>query len=478
MINFVNVKNFAFSLYNFLTTCLILQRMPKRRQSYIIISNMTQQKQLTTDAIAVLRANDRGIYTVPAAEIYPHQWLWDSCFVAIGQRHYDVDRAKTEILSLLRGQWSNGMIPHMIFASDSQWRKHQNIWQSWVSPLSPDDVLTSGITQPPMLAEAIVRIGEKLDLTERRSWYRQTFPSLLRYHQWLFAERSPHAEGLVLQIHPWETGMDNTPPWMKILHEHLLPTWVRALRATRLDKLVNVFRQDIRHSSNAERFDTVESLALFDIQRRLRRKQYQTDRALSHSMFAIEDLAFNCIFIRANDHLLDIAKTIRADIPKEFLRQTQLAKKALEDLWDPYANQYFSRDFITHKLIKEPSVAALLPLYAGCISKERAAALVKTIESEHVFGPAFPLPSVPLDSSWFNPVRYWQGPTWMNINWLIIDGLRRYGYKDHAAALVEISLELVQNGGFAEYFNPITGEALGASDFSWTAALTLDFLQK
>ena len=64
-------------------------------------------------AIAVLKANDRGLYTIPAENLYPHQWLWDSCFIAIGQRHYDVERAKMEILSLLRAQWRNGMVPHI-----------------------------------------------------------------------------------------------------------------------------------------------------------------------------------------------------------------------------------------------------------------------------------------------------------------------------------------------------------------------------
>jgi glycogen debranching enzyme len=64
------------------------------------------------------------------------------------------------------------------------------------------------------------------------------------------------------------------------------------------------------------------------------------------------------------------------------------------------------------------------------------------------------------------------------MNWLIIDGLRRYGYKDHADALTEATLELVRKGGCNEYFNPLTGEPVGAEDFSWTAALTIDLAKK
>jgi glycogen debranching enzyme len=85
---------------------------------------------------------------------------------------------------------------------------------------------------------------------------------------------------------------------------------------------------------------------------------------------------------------------------------------------------------------------------------------------------------VPLTSPDFDPERYWQGPSWMNTNWLIMDGLDRYGYTDYVDALRETSLEMVERSGFAEYFDPNTGEPLGARNFSWTAALVLDLLKR
>lgn len=432
---------------------------------------------LLEQATSVLKQNDRGLYTIPAHGLYPHQWLWDSCFTALGWRHIDLERAKMEVLSLLRGQWKNGMIPHMIFTPGRLYQRDHNIWRSWVSPFAPDDVFTSGVTQPPMLAEAVVRIGEKMTLVERRSWYRQVYPNLLRYHQWLYADRDPHGEGLTLQIHPWETGLDNSPTWMSELHGHLLPWWIRALRKTHLETVTGWFRRDTHFVPRSQRFTNTDALALYDVQRRLRRKQYDIDKILDHSLFAIEDLAFNSIFIRANEHLLEIAKSIRKEVPKDLLHSIGLTRKSLEELWDPYTEQYYPRDFVTHRLITVPSVAALLPLYAGTISKERAAVLVKMLENEHIFGPPYPAPSVPLNSPWFNPERYWQGPSWFNTNWLIADGLRRYGYKDHADALVEGSLELVKAGHFNEYFNPLNGAPLGAPNFSWTAAIAIDWLK-
>ena len=249
------------------------------------------------------------------------------------------------------------------------------------------------------------------------------------------------------------------------------------LEKTRLDYIVSQFRVDTKFVPMDQRYPTVDALALYDVQRRLRRKEYNIDRILNHSLFAIEDLTFNAVFIRANDHLVAMAKTLRAEIPQDLLDRIELGKKTLEELWDPYTEQYYSRQFVTHKLSKEPSIAALMPLYAGSISPERAATLVKTLENEHMFGPPHPIPSVPLNSPWFNAKMYWQGPTWFNMNWLIADGLKRYGYKDHAEALIESSLELVQNGQFFEYYNPLSGDPLGAPNFSWTAAVALDWIK-
>lgn len=440
-------------------------------------TEVTAASELFTAATAVLHTNDRGSYTVPAENLYPHQWLWDSCFIAIGLRHLDVDRAQAELLSLLRGQWSNGMLPNMIFSSEPAYRHDRAVWRSWVSPFSPDNVATSGITQPPMLAEAVWHVGQKLPASERKSWYKHMLPSLVAYHTWLYDERDTHDEGLVLQVHPWETGLDNTPPWMAELHDHLMPSWVRAIQALHLDTLISLFRRDLHYVPPGQRFSTVEVLALFDAQRRLRRKKYDSFKILDHGLFAIEDLTFNCIFIRANERLQEIAATVRHPLPEALLANMKKSISALEQLWDPYTECYWSRDFITHRLLKEPSIATLMPLYAGVVTKKRAAGLVRKLENEHQFGTAYPVPSVPADSPAFDPDRYWQGPSWVNTNWLIIDGLKRYGFTDHALALTETTLEMVQKSGFAEYFDPNTGEPLGAHNFSWTAALTIDLLR-
>lgn len=437
-----------------------------------------QPQNLFDAAKTILEMNDKGVYTAPVnSSLYPHQWLWDSCFIAIGQRHYDVERAKTEIMSLLGGQWANGMLPNMIL-SHGRGDRDSRIWHSWLNPNAPDDVSTSGITQPPMLAEAIVQIGNKMSKAERRSWYTMVFPGLLAYHQWLYEERDPHGEGLILLVHPWETGLDNNPAWMAEIKEHQMPFWIQTVDKLKLSFLINMFRRDTKLIPAEQRMTTIDALVLYSTQRRLRRKNYDIKRILAHSLFTIEDVSFNAIFIRANQHLVDIAAFVRKDVPEDLLAHMKKTESALEALWDPYSSQYYSREFVSHRLLKTPSIVTLLPLYGGSISKKRAGELVKLLENEQLFGAHYPVPSAPLNSEYFSPHRYWQGPTWVNTNWLIIDGLRRYGFHDHAEALKEATLEMVRQAGFWEYFSPLDGSPSGAKNFSWTAALTIDLLSQ
>lgn len=425
----------------------------------------------------VLEKNQHEDYTIPAEGLYPHQWLWDSCFIAIGLAEYDVERAKKELVSLLRGQWANGMIPNMIFANGDNHKGDSKIWQSWRSPFAPEHIATSGITQPPMLAEAVYRVGKKLSLAERRSWYQMMYPALIAYHEWLYKERDPHEEGLVLLIHPYECGLDNTPPWINQMHQHHKPWWISLIESTKTDKLGRILRRD-HHVPPGQRISNIEALMYYNVIRRLRGKNWDIESILVRSHFVVQDLTYNCILIRAGDILQEIAKTIKHELPDYLSERIEKAKQNLEQLWDGYSSQYYSRNFITHRLIKEPSIATLMPLYAGSISKERAEQLVALLKSPKNFDTAFPIASVPITSEWFSELGYWQGPTWINTNWLIADGLERYGFAEDAKRIRNLSLHLVERHGCYEYFSALSGEPAGAKNFSWSAALTIEMYNK
>lgn len=433
---------------------------------------------LLKKAKTVLKDNDLGGWTRPAEGLYPHQWLWDSCFSAIGISHYDPKRAKKEIISLIRGQWSNGMIPHMIFDEKSSPITGANVWESHVSPTAPPGIETSGITQPPVIAEAVMRVGEKMKTDERQRFFNEVYAALLRYHGWFYRERDPHNEGLVVLVHPWETGLDNTPPWMAEMDRNITPLWIKLVDWFQLDKLFNIFRQDTKLVPAAERISTKTSLMLFHVQRRLRSQGYDSNEILRRAHFSVDDVFFNSILIRNNKILEDIAAEIGESIPADLRENFEKAEKALEELWSEESGTYFSRNFVTKEWIREEYIGSLMPLYSGAISKKRAEKVVANLKNDLKYWARYPVPSVPMNSFYFNHHRYWQGPTWLNTNWLIIDGLKQYGYEEEAELIRARSLELVEKHGFYEYFSPIDGSGTGGKNFSWTAALVIDLIER
>ena len=62
------------------------------------------------------------------------------------------------------------------------------------------------------------------------------------------------------------------------------------------------------------------------------------------------------------------------------------------------------------------------------------------------------------------------------MNWFAIIGLERYGFTEEADWLRAHTLGITQKSGYREYYQPLTGEGLGAKGFSWSAALALDLL--
>ena len=433
---------------------------------------------LNLQARAVLSLNSINGLVIPARGLYPHRVLWDSCFIGIGLSHYDIEASKRQILSFLDAQWSDGMVPHIIFNSAPRYFWDRFNWHSWLSPLSVKGLPTSGITQPPMFAEAVYRIGSKLTKTERQIWYKSVFDKLVRYHSWLYENRDLKGDGLITLIHPWETGLDNTPPWLASLNRRHTPLFINLLVWSGLIKIGDHLRIDGKYVDFNQRSTSIEALRLYGAQRIIRRKRYNNSKILKKPMFAIEDLAYNSIFIRANSLLRAIALEIDQTLPKSLLISMSKTETNLDELWDINAKTYYPRNEKYGYFLKEDSVAALLPLYSGAISKERAEHLLVKLNDKQKYNTVFPVPSVPVSSKWFKPMRYWQGPSWININWLLIDGLKRYGFVKEAENLAIQTIELVKKSGFYEYFNPITGQPAGVKNFSWTAALIIDLIEE
>ena len=174
---------------------------------------------LVHQAKAVLDYNWTGDYTMPGPRLYPHQWSWDSAFVAIGYSHFDQDRATRELRHLFETQWKNGLLPQLVFNPRfTNYFPGPNFWHAKESPDAPEHHETSGVVLPPIHATAALYIFRHAqDEAKAKDFLEYVFPRLRAWHDYLYRERDPDGEGLVYIRHPWESGMDNSPMWDPIL---------------------------------------------------------------------------------------------------------------------------------------------------------------------------------------------------------------------------------------------------------------------
>jgi len=186
----------------------------------------------------------------------------------------------------------------------------------------------------------------------------------------------------------------------------------------------------------------------------------------------VQDVSFNALLAMANRDLTTLAADAGIAVDPALRDRFAATPDALETLWNDEHGTYCARDAVTGATLGPPTIAAFTMLAAGA-HDERLRRLVARLRTD-AWWPAHPVPSIAADAAEFDPERYWSGPTWVNTNWLVIEGLRRRGELALADELRCRTVDLVAEHGSAEYFSAITGTPLGADAFSWTAALVLD----
>jgi hypothetical protein len=428
-------------------------------------------KKYQKQARKILDGNWTGSYTKPSPKLYPHQWSWDSAFIAIGYAHYDTRRAMQELTTLFANQWDNGMVPQIVFNTEAlgNYFPEPDFWQV------PDNRPTSGITMPPLHAVAAWRVHKFSDRnkTEARDFLKEIFPKLMAAHRYLYKYRDMDGSGLVYIRHPWESGLDNSP------------SWDQTLDSIEIDKsaLPSYQRRDLGHGVPAEQRPTDDHydryVYLVDLFRRL---SYSESTIQQECPFMIQDVLFNSILCRANHHLIDIGSEIGADVgeAKEWLEQTKSAIK--ERLWSPERSQFDPYDLRGKRLLPTSTAASFMPLFAVAASQDQAEALYEKADSVSFCGlhqgNCFTIPNYDMSREDFDPQNYWRGPVWININWMLSQGMKSYGFQEKADSMKKDMIQLPVRFGFHEYFDSISGSGYGSKDFSWTAALFMDLVNE
>ncbi|MGW2930783.1 MGH1-like glycoside hydrolase domain-containing protein [Streptomyces sp. NPDC001156] len=438
-------------------------------------------------AAQVLEDNWTGTSTVPSRRLYPHQWSWDSAFIAIGLRHISPLRAQTELETLLDAQWADGRIPHIVFNPSvplDAYFPSPDFWHSSTAGRAagaPRTVQTSGIVQPPVhaLAAWLVHRSDP-GLSRARGFPARVHPRLAAWHRYLLHRRDLGGGGLASVVHPWEQGMDNSPAWDVPL-SRVSPAPARSFR-----------RADLDHGAPEDRPTDLDYGRYVRLAADYRDGGYQDGAAGRYregpegtssaggGAFAVEDPAFNALLIASEHALARIARELGATGTARHARAERLTAALVDRLWDPAEGLFLCRDVCDGSLIAERSVSGLIPLLAPTLPRDIVAALVRTLRGPHfgLGGATRLVPSYDLLGEAFDPHRYWRGPAWFNTGWLVERGLRAHGDGASADGLREALLTTADATDFAEYVDPYTGEACGALGFSWTAALTLDLLHE
>jgi hypothetical protein len=420
-------------------------------------------------AIEVLRSNWTGSSTVPSPFLYPHQWSWDSACIAMGYSLFDQDHAETELRSLFKGQWSTGLLPHIIFNEEANYFPGPEFWQTNLAPAAPAGASTSGIVQPPVHGIAALRVYRRADDRDRaHAFLVELLPKLAAWHEYLYRERDRDGSGLIEIWHPWESGMDNTPLWDAALERIDLA----------VEDVPEYARVDNTIAAPEQRPTDGEYDRYAYLVKLYRDNAYDDLRIRETCPFVVQDVLFNSILVRADRDLAEIARIVGEDGSAWEQRAAETAAAVDERLWDPATQMYGDYDVRADELIGARVGGAFAPLYAQIPDATRAASTIERLDgfTVAVNGVGTAVTSVAPADPLFDSGRYWRGPVWLMINWLIHHGLNHYGYAERAAAIRSGCLELTRSGGFWEHYNPESGEGQGTGQFAWTAGLVLDLL--
>ncbi len=412
------------------------------------------------EAQRILTLNDKGRYTVPTHGLYPFQWNWDSCLTALGQQHFDNDRAWLEVETLMAHQWPDGMVPHIVFHElNDGYFPGPGVWQT------DRPTPTTGITQPPVLGLVLEQLWARSpqdDATRARCL--RLMAGADRWHQWFYLCRDPEDTGLVALLHPWESGRDNSIDWFE------------ALSAVPIDKVEPYQRRDTQHVDASHRptqFEYDRYVALVQCFRNLK-----WDNTLLHdaSPFQVVDPGFNAILIHSDQCLARLASALgEAALARAAQARCTLALQAMETLWNGDMGQYVCLNRRTGQLVDSPSIGGLLPVLVLPVGHPKLAALSQRLHRLLDLAPFGVASHWPEDDR-FDGKRYWRGPSWLIVNYLLIKGLIESGEEALAERIVQASLKSIEESGCSEYYHPITGEALGGGTFTWTAAMVIEFL--
>ena len=227
--------------------------------------------------------------------------------------------------------------------------------------------------------------------------------------------------GLVTLIHPWECGLDTTPPWMRALRRMRAAGVDAARAAAHLARVVRRLRR--RHPLRSRRPSGRPTTTACACSRSPSAPGVTASSCAAcrpTESVLVEDVAFNAILAVANRALPRLADELAgAPIPswRRALGRTDAARSSSCGTTTPASTTRATSSDRRRSCASRPSPRSSR---CGRACPTRGASTVSSDCSRRPTrsGPRFPVPSVPTDGPQFDDDRYWKGPTWVNTNWI------------------------------------------------------------
>ncbi len=427
--------------------------IPDRALSGADIQKLTQ---VAKEVFAHNRVEMDGFtFHVPSADLYVSLFAWDSGWHAIAMSRIDAGLAASEVEFLLMQQLDNGLVPHEVLFDELT--KNTGIERKALLAVVKnqyDENQRSRLVDPPSFIIAAEKI---FDVTKDEKWLRRILPKLEKCVKYLTEDRDLFGDGLVSIIHPWESGTDSSPVFDGPLGLNISSPMAPIKQLYLYTDLINF--------CNSMEWDP----------KRLREK----------NRFVFEDLTVNSITISGLTSLSRLFEALGEKIKqKKYMDQAKSMMDAMVSInLDDKDGCFFPRfDPDNPKLSKRTTCASLLPLMTGLVPEDKAGRLIR----EHLLNPdEFWLSYlVPFNADdelageriYIEDLLLWRGQCiWGNMNWMVVEGLKKYGFNKEADEITRRTGHMILKEGFREFYDYRTGRGGGATNFNWPG-LILDML--
>lgn len=386
-------------------------------------------------------------------------WAWDSWKNAVAVAGFDTELAKDAVRTMFDYQiqpddkerpQDAGAIIDAIYYQESSFNKRNS--------------------KPPLAAWVVYNIYKKDNDLE---FVKEMYPKLQAYHEWWYKNRDTDQNGIVeygAMVHDAHYKQDEKGNIIKDNKGKPMVDSDAVIEAAAWESGMD----------NAVRFDK-DGIGEGDKGVLVYENKNSKGEVVGYSINQ-ESVDLNAYLYAEKGFLKSLAEALgKTEDAKRYEKEAkEIADYVNKYMFDKTTGFYY--DLQIDQTGKEKKLLVnrgmgtegWLPLWAKMAPVDKAKMVVDNIMDENKFNLKVPFPTASKDNPRFEASKYWRGPVWLDQALYGVEALENYGYKEEAKymayKLFDNAEGVLTSNPINENYNPVTGEALHAKNFSWSAA--------